>query len=45
MSRYCECYCECYVALPHGAVGWSEVCDCGTPDHTYLLADKVPMIV
>ena len=23
----CECYCS--VALPHGAVGWSAVCDCG----------------
>ena len=22
-------YCKCYVALPHGAVGWSAVCDCG----------------
>ena len=21
-------YCKCYVALPHGAVGWSAVCDC-----------------
>ena len=23
------CYYECAVALPRGAVGWSEVCDCG----------------
>ena len=23
----CDCYCS--VALPHCAVGWSEVCDCG----------------
>ena len=23
------CYCKCSVALPHGAVGWSAVCDCG----------------
>ena len=22
-------YCQCAVALPHGAVGWSAVCDCG----------------
>ena len=21
--------CKCYVALPHGAVGWSAVFDCG----------------
>ena len=21
--------CDCYVALPHGALGWSAVCDCG----------------
>ena len=20
--------CDCYVALPHGVVGWSAVCDC-----------------
>ena len=23
------CYCNCSVALPHGTVGWSAVCDCG----------------
>ena len=23
------CYYKCSVALPHGAVGWSAVCDCG----------------
>ena len=23
------CYCKCSVALPHGAVGWSAMCDCG----------------
>ena len=23
-------YCKSHVALPHGAVGWSAVCDCGT---------------
>ena len=22
------CYCKCSVALPHGAMGWSAVCDC-----------------
>ena len=27
LQRYC-CY-RCVVALPHGAVGWSAVCDCG----------------
>ena len=21
--------CDFYVALPHGAMGWSAVCDCG----------------
>ena len=21
--------CDCYVALPHGALGWYVVCDCG----------------
>ena len=24
-----SCYSKCSVALPHGAVGWSAVCDCG----------------
>ena len=23
----CDCWCS--VGLPHGAVGWSTVCDCG----------------
>ena len=23
------CYCKCCVAIPHGAVGWSTVCNCG----------------
>ena len=23
------CYRKCFVSLPHGAVGWSAVCDCG----------------
>ena len=23
------CYYKCSVALPHSAVGWSIVCDCG----------------
>ena len=21
--------CKCFVSLPHGAMGWSVVCDCG----------------
>ena len=25
------------MALSHGAVGWSAVCDCGIPFHTHLL--------
>ena len=25
------------VALPRGAMGLSAVCDCGIPDHNYLL--------
>ena len=24
-----SCYCQCSVALPHGAVGWPVVCECG----------------
>ena len=31
------CYYKCSVALPHGAAGWSAVCDCGIPVHTRLL--------
>ena len=31
----CDCYCS--VAIPHGAVGWSAVCDCGIFYHTHLL--------
>ena len=27
----------CVVALPHSAVSWSAVCDCGISDHTHLL--------
>ena len=23
------CYYKCSVTLPHGAVGWSALCDCG----------------
>ena len=23
-----SCCCKCFVAVPHGAVGWSAVCDC-----------------
>ena len=26
---FISCHCKCPVALPHGAVGWSAVCDCG----------------
>ena len=31
------CYYKCSVGLPHGAVDWSAVCECGNPDHTHLL--------
>ena len=31
------CYYKCSVALPHGAMAWSAVCDCVFPDHTHLL--------
>ena len=24
-----SCCCKCSVTLPHGAAGWSAVCDCG----------------
>ena len=23
------CFYKCYVSLPHDAIGWSAVCDCG----------------
>ena len=33
------CDCLCSVALPHGTVYWSAVCDCG---HTFFLSPSVP---
>ena len=24
-----SCCCKCFVTLPHGAMGWYVVCDCG----------------
>ena len=27
VGQACDCWCS--VALPHGVVGWSAVCDCG----------------
>ena len=35
----CDCYCS--VALPHAAVGWSAVCDCGI-SWTYSLTVSLP---
>ena len=35
------CYYECSVALPHGDVGWSAVCDCGISG-SYLLFRRNP---
>ena len=33
-----SCYCKCFVALLHGAVGWSAVCVFVVfPDHIHLL--------
>ena len=29
LSYKMYCYYKCSVALPHGAVSWSAVCDCG----------------
>ena len=26
---FLSCDCKCSVSLPHGAAGWSAVCDCG----------------
>ena len=34
------CYYKCSVALPHGDVGWSAVCDVVFPYHTHLLFQK-----
>ena len=28
----------CLVALTHGVVGWSAMCDCGISDPTHLLS-------
>ena len=35
-----SCYCKCPVVLPHGAVGWSAVCDCCF-SLSYLLFNKL----
>ena len=24
-----SCYCKCPITFPHGAMGWSAICDCG----------------
>ena len=32
-----SCGCLCSVALPHGTICWSAVCDCGI-SYSYLLA-------
>ena len=32
-----SCHFICSVALPHGAMGWSAVCDSGTPGHNRFL--------
>ena len=29
IALHISCYCRCSVALPHVAVGWSALCDCG----------------
>ena len=29
IAFWVSCYCKCIVALPHGAMGWSVVYDCG----------------
>ena len=36
LSFWMSCFCKCQVALPHGAMGWSAVCDCGI-DLSYSL--------
>ena len=30
-------YCKCSVTLPHGAVGWSALCDCGVSPLLFAL--------
>ena len=35
-----SCYHKCTVALPHGAMGWSAVCDVVFPDHTHFFIEK-----
>ena len=34
-----SCYSKCHVALPHGTVGWSAVCDFGISRSYSLLVD------
>ena len=29
LQMYCYYMYKCFVAIPHGVVGWSALCDCG----------------
>ena len=35
---FCCCGSLCFVSLPHDAVGWSAVIDCGFPGHSNWLS-------
>ena len=39
------CDCKCSVTLPHGAVDWSAVSDCGAFDQTYLLFINIMIFI
>ena len=34
---FLSCGCLCTMAFPHGAMGWSTVCDCALSGHTHFL--------
>ena len=36
---------SCSASLPHGAVGWSAVCDCGTSSSYYLCIPYLQIIL
>ena len=38
-----SCYCKCSLALPHGAMGWSAVCDCGI-SYSYTCTLTLPIL-
>ena len=43
LSNRCIVAVDGYVALPHGAMGWSAACGVEFPDHIHLLLDQTAL--